>query len=98
ASQPGARANPRADQLGAPHDRQSRQARRAASAADPRGTGAALGAARRGRLPRLRLEGQDAAPAFEYPARPQRRIVPAALEPAERSSADRAELFGAALK
>src|SRR5581483_10038542 len=71
--------------------------RATAAGLDARGAGAPFGTARRGRLPRLRLEGQDAAPPPDDAPQDDRRAVSAALEPAERPPADRADIFGAAL-
>ena len=69
-----------------------------AGRADAGRAAAALGAARRGRVPRMRLEGQDAAPPSEHPPWVDRRAVPEAMEFADGTQADRAELFRAALQ
>src|SRR5882724_7699647 len=45
----------------------------------------------------MRLERQDAAPSFKYASRSHGRRILTALEPADRSSADRADVFRTAL-
>ena len=69
-----------------------------AGRADAGRPAAALGAARRGRVPRMRLERQDAPPPSEHPPWADRRAVPEAMEFADGTPADRAELFRAALQ
>src|SRR4051794_31181893 len=46
----------------------------------------------------MRLEGQDAPPPSEHPPWVERRAVPKAMEFADGTQADRAELFRAALQ
>src|SRR5882724_4884937 len=45
----------------------------------------------------MRLERQDAAPSFKYASRSHGRRILTALEPADRSSVDRADVFRTAL-